>query len=355
MVAADRRHQLLVGGLAARASTTTRRRSSTTSRTPRPPPRPPASPPVLRGLSNWVNYAYLGNAPNWPAGYDGAFEPGLVVVGRPARGGRRDRPGQLPAARGARRSWLSAVLGVVCLTIGAQRRPWAARSRRASRTCSTARFALLRNVSKADPHAAAAALPRGRRRVRARPGPARSARPTQHEDPARRRGGGAGARRRSAGRRDEPAHARAGPRSPTTGRRRPTTSTRHRGAARLDRPRLRLRPPDLGLDHGRAVPGGRRRRRGCRARRCRSPRPRRSGSSPPSSSSSRPGPARPTWAWPWAGWASGTSSYATTSTRRPPTRPRPTWSRSPWPGPAACSAWRRSAPSTSGRRSRSTG
>jgi len=104
---------------------------------------------VLRGLSNWVNYAYLGNAPNWPAGYDGAFEPGLVVAG-----------GLLAAVAviglvSFPRPWraplvASAVLGVVCLTV-AHSAPLGSPIATHVQNLLDGAFALLRNVSKADP------------------------------------------------------------------------------------------------------------------------------------------------------------------------------------------------------------
>ena len=104
---------------------------------------------ALRGLSNWVNYSFFGNAPNWPAGYDLAYQPALVVTtGLLAAVGviglcRFARPWRAPLVT-------SAVIGLVCLTIGhtsSFQSPLAP----GIQNLLDGGFALLRNVSKADP------------------------------------------------------------------------------------------------------------------------------------------------------------------------------------------------------------
>ena len=67
-------------------------------------------------MSNWVNYTYLGNQPNWPAGYDFAMQPALVVLRASwpcsacSAWSRCGRPWRAPLVA-------AAVLGVVSVTI----------------------------------------------------------------------------------------------------------------------------------------------------------------------------------------------------------------------------------------------
>ena len=104
---------------------------------------------ALRGMSNWVNYTYLGNQPNWPAGYDFAMQPALVVLtGLLAVLGvlglvTMGRPWRAPLVA-------AAVLGVVSVTI-AHASPLQSPLAPAIQAQLDGLFALLRNVSKADP------------------------------------------------------------------------------------------------------------------------------------------------------------------------------------------------------------
>lgn len=103
----------------------------------------------LRGLSNWVNYTYLGVAPAWPAGYDFAFVPALVLLsGLVAAVGVLGlvwlpRPWRAPLVT-------SATIGVVCLTL-AHSGPVQSPVQPVVQDLLDGVFALLRNVSKADP------------------------------------------------------------------------------------------------------------------------------------------------------------------------------------------------------------
>ena len=103
---------------------------------------------TLRGLSNWINYAYLGNTPNWPAGYAYSYEPWLVLasglVAALGVGGLvvYARPWRTPLA-------ISALIGVVLVTI-AHGSPFQSPLTGAVRTLLDGDFALLRNVSKAE-------------------------------------------------------------------------------------------------------------------------------------------------------------------------------------------------------------
>lgn len=104
---------------------------------------------ALRGMSNWVNYTFLGNQPNWPAGYDFAMQPALVVLtGLVAVLGvlglvTMGRPWRAPLVA-------AAVLGLVSVTI-AHTSPLQSPLAPAIQVQLDGLFALLRNVSKADP------------------------------------------------------------------------------------------------------------------------------------------------------------------------------------------------------------
>lgn len=103
----------------------------------------------LRGLSNWVNYTYLGDQPNWPAGFDLAYEPYLVLAT------------SLVATVGVlglvtwRSPWrapmlLGAVIGLGLLTAGHS--SWLGSPVAAPlQDLLDGPFALLRNVHKVDP------------------------------------------------------------------------------------------------------------------------------------------------------------------------------------------------------------
>ncbi|KQY64038.1 alpha-(1-_3)-arabinofuranosyltransferase domain-containing protein [Nocardioides sp. Root140] len=105
--------------------------------------------PALRGADNWVGYLYQGNKPNWPAGYEYAFDPLLVVVS-----GLIAAIGVVGLVR-LRSRWrnpflLSLGLGMVCLTaahLSPQQSPLAP----LLVDLLDGVLALLRNVSKADP------------------------------------------------------------------------------------------------------------------------------------------------------------------------------------------------------------
>jgi arabinofuranan 3-O-arabinosyltransferase len=103
----------------------------------------------LRGLSNWVDYAYLGTAPNWPAGYAFAYEPALVVAsGVLAAAGVIGLVTLAPPWRAP--LVVAATLGLVCLTI-AHTGPLESPLGPFVQRLLDGGFALLRNVSKADP------------------------------------------------------------------------------------------------------------------------------------------------------------------------------------------------------------
>lgn len=103
----------------------------------------------LRGLSNWVNYTYVGGGPSWPAGFDLAYEPYLVLAT------------SLIATIGVlglvtwRSPWrapmvLGAVIGLVLLTVGHS--SWLGSPLAAPlQQLLDGPFALLRNVHKVDP------------------------------------------------------------------------------------------------------------------------------------------------------------------------------------------------------------
>ena len=104
---------------------------------------------ALRGLSNWVNYAYLGDAPNWPAGYSFAFEPALVLAsGLLAAVGVIGLVLLAPPWRAPLVA--AATLGAVCLTV-AHTGPLESPIGPFVQRLLDGALALLRNVSKADP------------------------------------------------------------------------------------------------------------------------------------------------------------------------------------------------------------
>ena len=103
----------------------------------------------LRGMSNWVNYLYLGGQPNWPAGYAFSFDIFLVLAsGMLAAVGviglvRLTSPWRAPLV-------LSACVGLVCLTV-AHASDLQSPLAPFVQDLLDGPFALLRNVSKVDP------------------------------------------------------------------------------------------------------------------------------------------------------------------------------------------------------------
>jgi arabinofuranan 3-O-arabinosyltransferase len=104
---------------------------------------------TLRGLSNWINYTVVGNVASWPAGYSFAFEPLLVIAsGLLAAIGviglvTWSTPFRAPLV-------VSAALGLVAVTI-AHSSDLQSPLTGAIQSLLDGGFALLRNVSKADP------------------------------------------------------------------------------------------------------------------------------------------------------------------------------------------------------------
>ena len=96
-----RRHQLLVGGLVARAA----HLLAAVLRLRRGRPRHHPDHGLtsgLRGMSNWVNYPYLGDQPELAGGLRISYAAGPGPGGRTARGRGRPRAGHV-ARPGARR------------------------------------------------------------------------------------------------------------------------------------------------------------------------------------------------------------------------------------------------------------
>jgi arabinofuranan 3-O-arabinosyltransferase len=103
---------------------------------------------TLRGLSNWINYAYLGNRPNWPAGFEYAYQPAMVLAsGLVAAIGViglvfLPKPWRAPLV-------VAASVGVVCVTVG-HTSPSQSPLAGPVQHLLDGNFALLRNVSKAE-------------------------------------------------------------------------------------------------------------------------------------------------------------------------------------------------------------
>ncbi|KQZ69958.1 alpha-(1-_3)-arabinofuranosyltransferase domain-containing protein [Nocardioides sp. Root151] len=105
--------------------------------------------PALRGADNWVGYLYQGDKPNWPAGYEYAFDPFLVLVS-----GLLAAVGVIGLVR-LRSAWrtpllISLGLGMFCLTV-AHGSSYESPLRPFMIDQLDGALALLRNVSKADP------------------------------------------------------------------------------------------------------------------------------------------------------------------------------------------------------------
>lgn len=103
---------------------------------------------ALRGLSNWVNYTYLGDQATWPTGYDFSYQPVLVATS-----------GLLAAIGVLGLVWLpkpwrsplviAACFGVFCVTV-AHASPVQSPLAPALQQILDGGLALLRNVSKAE-------------------------------------------------------------------------------------------------------------------------------------------------------------------------------------------------------------
>ena len=284
----------------------------------RPPRRRRGTPPPCAGLSNWVNYIVHRQR----AELAGRLRPRLrtwLVAGRRVCWPPSGSSGWCPFAR----PWRAPLLTSAADRPGLphhRRTPPASRVRwrRASRTCSTAasrccatsarriRCCGCRSASGwAPPSRWLAACRRARRHARAHRLVVALVVP--------------GVRRRPARDRDEHAHARvgrgarllvAGGRLP---RRRPGRAAGLAGAG------FGFRPADLGLDDGRAVPGGRRRRPGSPGRRSRSRPPQTIRMLSTLERFLESGAGSPNLGAVSVGSGSATSWSATTSTRRPPT------------------------------------
>ena len=104
---------------------------------------------AVRGLSNWVDYTYLGNRPNWPAGYAYAYHPVLVLAsGLLAVVGVLGlvflpRPWRAPLV-------VASCIGMCCVTLG-HTGPFESPLAHQVQDLMDGLFALLRNVSKAEP------------------------------------------------------------------------------------------------------------------------------------------------------------------------------------------------------------
>lgn len=106
---------------------------------------------ALRGASNWVGYLATGGEPSWPAAWSLNYRPALVaatgVVAAMSVVG-------LALVRGRWRTPLvvSALIGLICLTVGHTSEPWL-QSPLAGPVQSLLDhpFALLRNIAKIDP------------------------------------------------------------------------------------------------------------------------------------------------------------------------------------------------------------
>lgn len=104
---------------------------------------------ALRGLSNWVNYTSLSASPNWPAGFELAYEPWLVLstglLAAVSLWGlvRWDAAWRTPMTWGA-------VSGFVLLTV-ASANTWGSPLGADLRALLDGALALLRNVAKIDP------------------------------------------------------------------------------------------------------------------------------------------------------------------------------------------------------------
>ena len=103
---------------------------------------------AVRGLSNWVDYSFQGNQPNWPAGAEFAYQPWLVLAsGLLAVVGvvglvLLPTPWRAPLV-------VAAVLGMFCVTVG-HTGPFQSPLAHHVQDLLDGVFALLRNVSKAE-------------------------------------------------------------------------------------------------------------------------------------------------------------------------------------------------------------
>ncbi|MFL6159241.1 MAG: alpha-(1-_3)-arabinofuranosyltransferase family protein [Marmoricola sp.] len=107
--------------------------------------------PAVRGASNWVGYLSTGDKPSWPSAWALDYRPTLVLA-----------TGLLAAVSVVglalfRSSWrtplaISAIVGLVCLTIGHTSQVWLQSPLGPSVQASLDHpFALLRNIAKVDP------------------------------------------------------------------------------------------------------------------------------------------------------------------------------------------------------------
>ncbi len=103
---------------------------------------------TVRGLSNWINYTFMGSRPDWPAGFEFSYQPVLVLAS-----------GVLAALGVLGLVWLpkpwrapvvvAACVGLVCVTV-AHSSPFQSPLAPGLQHVLDGGLALLRNVSKAE-------------------------------------------------------------------------------------------------------------------------------------------------------------------------------------------------------------